>query len=172
MPSSTRQRSTSSTASWPSLSSRPPAALARWLPVLAWAVVISVFSTQWFSGERTGRILLPLLAALFPHASRAELLAIHHAIRKVAHVVEYLVLGLLLFRALHIPGRPVRRAAAIALGLAAAYSGVDELHQVFVPGRGPAVADCLIDTGGAAAAQVIAVLRCALRAGFSPRAGP
>jgi VanZ family protein len=62
----------------------------------------------------------------------------------------------------------VRRAAAIALGLAAAYSGVDELHQVFVPGRGPAVADCLIDTGGAAAAQVIAVLR----AGFSSRGGP
>jgi VanZ family protein len=155
------------------LSRRPPAAfVARWLPVLVWAGVISAFSTQWFSGERTGRIIIPLLALLFPRASHAELLAIHHAIRKAAHVFEYLVLGLLLFRALHIPGRSVRRAAAIALGLAAAYSGVDELHQVLVPGRGPAVADCLIDTGGAAVAQAIAVIRCALRAGVTPRAGP
>jgi len=147
------------------------AALARWLPVVVWAAVISAFSTEWFSGERTGSFIIPLLAVLLPHATHAQLVAIHHAIRKSAHVVEYLVLGLLLFRALHVPGRPLRRAAAIALGLAAAYSGVDELHQVFVPGRGPAVTDCLIDTGGAAVAQAIAVCRHALRGDVSRRAG-
>ena len=59
--------------------------LARWIPVVLWALLISVLSTGWFTGERTGSFLLPLLRGLFPAASHATLVAIHHAIRKLAH---------------------------------------------------------------------------------------
>ena len=41
----------------------------------------------------------------------------------------------------------------IAILLAAIYAGSDEFHQIFVPSRGPAVADVLLDTAGAIAAQ-------------------
>jgi len=128
-------------------------ALHRWLPAGLWAALISFLSTGWFSGERTGAILLPLLALLFPHASLDELRAMHFAIRKLAHFTEYLVLSVLLYRALRAGLRWDLRAAALALALAGLYSVVDELHQGFVVGRTASAADCLIDVSGAATAQ-------------------
>src|SRR5512145_2052299 len=74
--------------------------LARWAPVVLWALLISLLSTGWFTGERTGSFLLPLLRTLFPAASLTTLAAIHHGMRKLAHVLEYLVLSVLLSRAL------------------------------------------------------------------------
>jgi VanZ family protein len=127
--------------------------LRRWLPAIAWAALISIFSTGWFSADRTAALLLPLLAALFPHARPAQLRALHHAIRKLAHFSEYLVLSVLLYRALRGGRRWDARAAAIALGVAAVYAVGDEFHQLFVPGRTAAATDCLIDMSGAAAGQ-------------------
>ncbi len=111
------------------------------------------FSTGWFSGERTGAFLLPVLAAVFPRASSEELRAMHQAIRKLAHFTEYLILSLLLYRALRAGPRWEPRTAVLALALAGLYAASDELHQWFVPGRTAAVRDCLIDVAGAAAAQ-------------------
>jgi hypothetical protein len=44
----------------------------------------------------------------------------------------------------------------VAWACATGYAATDELHQAFVPGRGPAVLDVLIDALGAAAACAIA----------------
>jgi VanZ family protein len=41
------------------------------------------------------------------------------------------------------------RAAVIAVALATGYGATDEFHQSFVPGRGPAFSDVLIDLVGA-----------------------
>ena len=127
--------------------------IARWLAVLAWATVISLLSTEWFTGDRTASVLLPLLAALFPSASTTELANLHQHIRKAAHFAEYLVLSVLLYRALAGPRSWNLRAAGVALLLAAVYSGSDEFHQWYVPGRTAAITDCLIDVSGAAAGQ-------------------
>src|SRR5262245_32661083 len=97
-------------------------AIARWLPAALWALLISSLSTGWFTGERTGAILLPLLARFFPGASLEELRAMHAAIRKLAHFAEYLVLGVLLYRALRTGRRFDARAAAMSLAIAGAYS--------------------------------------------------
>ncbi len=43
-------------------------------------------------------------------------------------------------------------AVLTAVGLSAAYGVTDELHQAFVPGRSPELADVLADTTGAALA--------------------
>jgi VanZ family protein len=100
-----------------------PTALARlWLPVLAWAALIFALSSVPDLGTGLGSWDLLL--------------------RKVAHVGEYAVLGLLLARAL---ARPL---PAFALGVAYAVS--DELHQHFVPGRRGAPLDVLIDAIGVA----------------------
>src|SRR5262245_40275965 len=110
----------------------------RWAPVASWLLVISAFSTGWFTGEETGYYLLPILRWLFPSASYTQLVLAHHLVRKLAHFVEYLVLGVLLYRALDGAGFSPRTALR-ALALAALFAAGDEFHQSFVAGRTAAV---------------------------------
>lgn len=132
--------------------------VARWAPVVAWAALISLLSTRWFSGEHTGSFLLPILHALFPRASRETLVALHQAIRKLAHFTEYLVLTLLLHRALRRGPEWDVRVAGQALLIAGLYATLDELHQALAPGRTPSGVDCLVDLLGAVVGQAIVAL--------------
>src|SRR5205809_3551657 len=97
-PSSARTCSSSCSVPSPKLSSSGP--LGRWLPLVACAGVIWTLSSGWFSGERTGAVLLPPLSALFPRATPGQLDAVHTGLRKLAHFTEYLILSVLLYRAL------------------------------------------------------------------------
>jgi VanZ family protein len=118
-----------------------------------WAALISSFSTGWFSAEQTGGFLIPFLAFLFPEATPAQLRAAHVAVRKLAHFGEYLVLSVLLYRALAPGDGWSPRAAGVALALAALYGAADELHQGLLPSRTGSVADTVIDFSGALAGQ-------------------
>ena len=71
---------------------------------------------------------------------------------KLLHVSEYLVLSILLARALNNGiRRPVPTARLLlAWGLCAGYAVSDEIHQIFVPGRSPDPRDALGDACGAA----------------------
>jgi VanZ family protein len=133
--------------------------LARWLPALTWAALIWTLSTGWFSSERTSALILPLLATLFPGRDPVELRAMHAVLRKLAHFGEYVVLSILLYRALRGGRRWNVRAAALALVVAGLYAVSDELHQLFVPGRTAAAMDCLIDFTGAVAGQGLLAAR-------------
>jgi len=124
--------------------------LSRWLPAVAWAIVISLLSSDAFSGHATGGFLLPLLDRLFPGASPDALLELHARMRKLAHVTEYAVLAVLVFRALDRPGRPLATIAGVTLLACAGYAVLDELHQSFVPSRVGAPLDVALDTAGAA----------------------
>jgi VanZ family protein len=97
---------------------------------------------------------------LFPALSPEAVAELVFAIRKTAHVTEYALLGLLIWRA----GRqPVRndlrpwswRQARLAWWLTVAYAGTDEFHQLFVPSREGRVADVGIDACGAAAGLLL-----------------
>lgn len=126
-----------------------------WLPAVGWAVLISVLSTDSFSSEHTGRFLIPILHWFFRSASEDTLEILHGVIRKSAHLVEYFVLGLLLYRALRGREQGWRLKWAIwAAAIAAGYAACDEFHQVFVPSRTASPWDALLDTVGASAAQV------------------
>jgi VanZ family protein len=133
--------------------------LKRWWPALAWAVVISGFSTSVFTAEHTSRVIIPILHWLFPHAAMQTLSRIHHIIRKCAHFTEYFILSLLILRGIRGEKRETHlRWALVAIIIVAGYASLDELHQAFVPGRTPAVTDVLLDTTGGIAAQVVAAL--------------
>jgi len=133
--------------------------LKRWWPALAWAVVISGFSTSVFTSEHTGRVIIPILHWLFPHATTQTLAWMHHIIRKCAHFTEYFILSLLILRGIRGERRETHlRWALVAIIVVAGYASLDELHQAFVPGRTPAVTDVLLDTTGGIAAQVVAAL--------------
>jgi hypothetical protein len=90
-----------------------------WLPILAWAAVIFALSSV--PGLGTGLGFWDLV------------------LRKLAHAVEFAVLGLLLARAL-----PELYALLAGIG----YAALDELHQHFVPGRVGALQDVAIDAVG------------------------
>jgi VanZ family protein len=131
----------------------------RWGPVAAWLLVISALSSGWFSGVQTGYFLIPVIRWLFPSATWADLLAAHRLVRKLAHFAEFLVLGVLLYRALDGAGGFRPRIALQALALAALCAVADELHQWFVTGRTASAWDSLIDTSGAAAGLALLAAR-------------
>ncbi len=124
--------------------------------ILAVAAVIFWLSSQ--TGEESGNVskglMEKLLSFLRLDGNREKL---HHLIRKAAHMTEYAVLGAsvcVLHLYLTATGRWKKssyiRAAVYALAFSALFAVTDEIHQAFVPGRGPAVRDVLIDTLGAA----------------------
>ncbi|HEV2490895.1 MAG TPA: VanZ family protein [Candidatus Acidoferrales bacterium] len=144
--------------------------LARAWPALVWAAIIALFSTHWFTETNTSRIIVPILRFLFPHARYHFLFRAEHFIRKGAHVFEYFVFSLLLLRTIRgeRPGWRVTWGLAVIL-IVFAYACTDELHQAFVPGRGPAFSDVLLDTSAGVLAQIVAGLWNALRGKPSPR---
>jgi VanZ family protein len=91
-----------------------------WAPVVLWAALIFAFSS------------IPSLSS--------GLGAWDLVLRKLAHLTEYAILGLLLVRALSHP--------AVAILAGALYATSDEVHQHFVRGRHAAWYDVVLDTVG------------------------
>lgn len=100
-----------------------------WLPVFAWCWVIYKLSS------------IPNL--------RTDLVEWDLILRKAAHLTEYFILAWLSFRAckntfsfgffyqLFVPGL-----------FSVFYAITDEIHQAYVPTRGPSIGDVLIDSTG------------------------
>jgi VanZ family protein len=108
------------------------------------------------SYEHSAGIIVPILRWLFPHLSQAHIEVLHHMIRKCAHLTEYAVLALLLWRAVRKPVRNDPRPwnwheARFTLLIVMLYAATDEFHQLFVPTRTSLVSDVFIDTVGGAA---------------------
>ena len=132
--------------------------LRRWWPALAWATLISLFSTHTFTAENTGHVIIPILHSIFPSASADTLRQMHFFIRKSGHFTEYFIFALLVLRGIRAGHRALglRWVLAMTLLAVAAYASLDEFHQRFVPGRTAAVSDVVLDTTGGAAALLIA----------------
>lgn len=129
-----------------------------WSPALLWIIVINLMSIDLFSGAHTGEVLFQVLAWLGVAPSHWG--AVNLAVRKAAHVTEYGILSGTLFWSLRRTTLPaVRRAwdfrwARTAWLVCAVVAVIDELHQMLVPSRTPAVHDVVIDCAGAAAVQL------------------
>jgi VanZ family protein len=140
----------------------PPRKLRAWIPTLLWLCVLAAFSTDTFSAEHTGGILLKVLHALFGQISPHQFLVIHFFVRKAAHFCSYGLLGALAFFSWRatLPSlqRWTLRWSLLAVLVAAAAGGLDEFHQRFVPSRGPSIHDVLLDSIGAVFFQVVIAL--------------
>jgi VanZ family protein len=126
-----------------------------WLPVLVWMALIFTASSDRGSFNHSSRILAPLLHFLFPNLSEDARFKVVFAFRKLAHLTEYAILALLVWRARRHSAISFPRAwtwshAVEALWVAAFYAATDEFHQTFVPSREGCVRDVCIDTTGAA----------------------
>jgi hypothetical protein len=98
-------------------------------------------------------LLLLLYAALITGISHVELSSgsgmLFPGADKIFHGVEFALFGWLAWMT-------CRRRVLPALLLSAAFAGLDELHQAFVPGRDACLLDALADVGGALLALLIA----------------
>jgi len=124
--------------------------LRAWAPAVLWATLMSYASTDAFSSQATGRFVAAFLRWLDPAVTAAHVEVVNVVARKCAHVVEYLVLYLLVYRGLAAGRTPWR--ASRALGgwfIVAAYAALDEFHQSFVASRTASPWDALLDSAGA-----------------------
>lgn len=98
-----------------------------WLPVLVWAFFIFLGSS------------VPAVKVSSNNA--ADFLA-----HKVAHLLEYAILYLLIYRVLSQGQRGFdKKEIALAILLVSLYGGSDEFHQRFTPGRESRLRDVFID---------------------------
>ncbi len=131
------------------------------LPVITWMGFIFWMSTETFSSQNTSSFLETALRFFLSKISSQEVDLIHGIIRKSGHLIEYFVLGLLLFRAFR--GSSVRswnwRWSVFAMIIVALWAAGDEFHQSFVPTRTASVMDVIVDTAGGVLAQFAIILR-------------
>jgi VanZ family protein len=138
-------------------SARSPTGWRRWLwdfgPPLLLMLLIFIASTDVGSAAHSGRIIAHLLAwvGLSKQVTPEQLDLVNHYVRKLAHLMEYALLAVLLHRALA-HGRPrwAPRLVLLVLGLVTLYAASDELHQRFVTSRTSSGWDVLLDTTGGA----------------------
>jgi VanZ family protein len=113
--------------------------LLRWLPALAWMVVIFLLSS------RSGL-----------HVS--EDAAVDRPIRILAHLATFAFLAALILHAIGGRRAPTARTAGAAVLLTLLYAMSDELHQAFVPGRTGRLQDIGTDLVGAVIGVAIAAM--------------
>lgn len=100
------------------------------LPVIVWGGVIFSFSA-------------------FPTTPTSEFYWKDFIVKKTAHLVEYGIFSILLYRLFLNSKMPKLKAFTLAVALSFLYGMSDEYHQSFTPGRGPAIRDVGFDTIGA-----------------------
>jgi len=130
-----------------------------WLITLAWATQIFYLSTAPFSSSRSESLLAEMLASVHLNVSAYTLGIVNSLLRKFAHLIQYSIFCLLLYRCLGGWNRWRPHLARWCVLAAAIYALTDEFHQTLVPGRGPSLIDCGIDTIGAALAMLLVYQR-------------
>ena len=84
----------------------------------------------------------------------------HGLLRKAAHFLEFMALGILLSRVFSLLGKEkeIKSSVLAVLLCGCLVACVDEGIQCFVPGRGPGVLDVLLDLAGAGTGILLSLL--------------
>lgn len=115
----------------------------KYLAVFAWALLIFLLSNE-PAGESSARsaVIVDTVAGFLPFAENA----LTYIVRKSAHVVAFFTLGVLLYNAIRSHRFTAKQVITASILGVSAYAVLDEVHQLFVPGRSGEVADVLLDT--------------------------
>lgn len=130
--------------------------LIRWFAVLGYMAVIFIFSghsgetSQWLSRGIVQEVkgFVDGVLNLESPAQRSGI-DYNYILRKTAHFAEYMILVLLLWRALVFVKVKLPSRIVITFAVSFMFSALDEYHQSFVPGRSALFKDIIIDTLGA-----------------------
>jgi len=124
-----------------------------WLLVFLWMGVIFKLSSQAAEESSTlsegiTKVIVETVKKVAPQ-SEISVDDLNHMVRKSAHFFSYLLLGLLTVNALYQSGYTGMAGVVLGLSICVLYALSDEIHQIFVPGRGGQMRDVLIDSTGA-----------------------
>ena len=118
--------------------------------------VIFGFSGQ--NGEESGSISRKITEAVTKNISSIQnlekqekekvLKKIEHIIRKLAHFSLYAVIGFLLMSLMSTYKLKQKNRILVSGSIVLLYAISDEIHQAFIPGRGPQIGDVGIDFSG------------------------
>jgi VanZ family protein len=138
-----------------------PSSFSRYGPLIIWAALIFIGSTDLLSGSNTGGVLVRPVLWLFPHASERTVTIYQFLMRKTGHLSEYFIFAVLAARLFRTSSRQwlCRHWFWASLFLVVVYSLSDEFHQSFYPSRTASIYDCMIDSVGGLIALVWLAVR-------------
>jgi VanZ family protein len=124
-----------------------------WLAVFFW--IILIFSLSHQPANQTNELSIYVTKTIleiieeFTPSKEFNLINYNLTIRKFAHFFIYLILGTLSMYALNKSRIIGLKASILSLLFIIIFAISDELHQLFIPGRGSGLWDVLIDIYGA-----------------------
>jgi len=126
-----------------------------WILVILWCVVIFFFSAEdknsshQRSQQITEVVEKTIEKILEPQNLRIiAKRSLEHYVRKSSHVLEYFILTMLIYNALTLSRIRNYKRYILSFIIAISYACFDEMHQAYVPGRGPMVEDVFVDGVG------------------------
>ena len=131
-----------------------------WILVIGWMILIFLFSSQ--AGEvsnENNKFVIYVFNLLGLDLNSIFGTLSDFIVRKAAHFTEYFILYILLYRAMNIKKNAGIKTFIGAILIVFLYACSDEFHQAFVPGRGPAFRDVLVDTCGGLTAFMIKYIK-------------
>lgn len=120
-----------------------------WTPLVIWLLLIFFFSTDRFAAGETSRIIIPILAFIFPGLSPHELTLWHGVIRKFGHITEYFILAVFTYRSLTHEQPDIVQAKLRTMTFVVLAALFDEFHQRMTSFRGASLIDVGYDCLGA-----------------------
>ena len=136
-----------------------------WTLVVLWMCVIFTFSAQEATASKktSGKTLIKIASTISkefkklpPKKQMKKVEPFQTAIRKIAHLTEYAILGILSYIAFLLHKK--KKIVISATMLCTLYAVTDEIHQLFVKGRACRWYDVLIDTAGAVIGIMILIV--------------
>lgn len=133
-------------------------ALVSWSLLLIWMIIIFILSAQTAdeSSSTSGSLLSFILKLTYPGYKLMDpseqfvvLETYQHIIRKSAHFMVFGVLGILAvnaYKSIHIRNNSL--VIILSLATCVGYAVLDEIHQIFVPGRSCEIMDIVLDSCG------------------------
>ncbi|MDR4968281.1 MAG: VanZ family protein [Acholeplasmataceae bacterium] len=101
------------------------------------------------SGAQSGFIVSNVMSVLNVFGIQVDLSLLSLIIRKLAHFVQFFILGFLWFKTFHAPKRMISISVLLAIVICYMTAIIDESIQIFSYGRVFSVIDILIDQLGA-----------------------
>jgi len=124
-----------------------------WTAVLLWMLFIFYLSSD--PAEQSDelsrgivKIIIDTIQKIVP-GLHFDMDSFNHILRKSAHFFAYFVLGGLVLNANRKSGILGFKGFVLTILISVLYAASDEIHQMFVPGRGPGIWDVFIDSAGA-----------------------
>ncbi|MCB2357276.1 VanZ family protein [Clostridium estertheticum] len=135
-----------------------------WILVIGWMIIIFIFSSQ--VGEvsnENNKFVIYVFNLLGLNLNNIFGTLSDFIVRKASHFTEYFILYMLIYRAMNKSKKIDMKIFIASILIVFLYACSDEFHQSFVPGRGPAFRDVMVDTCGGLTAFLFIYIRVILK---------